>query len=163
MSIEQSYSALPCHHIILVTTITVASTPGRQNARATYCGRQSAWNRTVPDLRHLLYGSVVEHAVFLKADILCTLSFPTKTSTQPWYIRAAAGGYVFLWDRWRLGLCSGDGFLRPKLGRCPMTGRRLSRGWPPHIGWPISVRRVSYSRSSNSTISHRRLTTLTNL
>ena len=31
--------------------------------------------------------------------------------------------------------------LRPKTGRCPMTGHRLCQGRPPHNGWPISVRR----------------------
>ena len=41
--------------------------------------------------------------------------------------------------------------LRPKTGCCPMTGHRLSQGWPPHIGRPISVRRPSDDRSSYST------------
>ena len=46
---------LPCHHVInLGGKIAVASTPGRKNARASFCGRLSVWNRTAPDRRHLL-------------------------------------------------------------------------------------------------------------
>ena len=41
--------------------------------------------------------------------------------------------------------------LRPKTGRCPMTGHRLSQGWSPHMGRPISVRWLSHDRSSYST------------
>ena len=51
---EQSQSPLPRHHVILVACIAVASTPGRENARASLCGRLSVWNRTAPDRRHLL-------------------------------------------------------------------------------------------------------------
>ena len=41
--------------------------------------------------------------------------------------------------------------LRPKTRCCPMTGHRLSEGWPPHIGRPISVRRPTNDQSSYST------------
>ena len=41
--------------------------------------------------------------------------------------------------------------LRPKTGCCPMTGHRLSQGWPPHIGRSMSVRRLSYDQTSYST------------
>ena len=47
-------SPLPCHHVILVASIAVASTPGHENARASFCGRLSVRNRTAPDRRHLL-------------------------------------------------------------------------------------------------------------
>ena len=37
------------HHVISVASIGVASTPGRKNARASFCGRLGVWNRTAPD------------------------------------------------------------------------------------------------------------------
>ena len=37
------------HHVISVASIGVASTPGRENARASFCGRLGVWNRTAPD------------------------------------------------------------------------------------------------------------------
>ena len=54
MNREQPHSPLPCHHVISVASIGVASTPGRENARDSFCGRLSVWNRTTPDRRHLL-------------------------------------------------------------------------------------------------------------
>ena len=36
---EQPQSPLPCHHVISVASIGVASTPGRENARDSFCGR----------------------------------------------------------------------------------------------------------------------------
>ena len=51
---EQPQSPLPCHHVISVASIGVASTPGHENARDSFCGRLSVWNRTTPDRRHLL-------------------------------------------------------------------------------------------------------------
>ena len=50
---EQPQPLLPCHHVILVASIAVASTPGRENARASFYGRLSLWNRTAPERRHL--------------------------------------------------------------------------------------------------------------
>ena len=41
--------------------IAVASTPCLENARATFCGRQSVWNRTEPDQRHLLGDNSVDN------------------------------------------------------------------------------------------------------
>ena len=32
---------LPCHHVILVASIAVAPSPGRESARASFCGKQS--------------------------------------------------------------------------------------------------------------------------
>ena len=43
---EQSQSPLPCHRVIWVASIGVASTPGRENALASFCGRLGVWNRT---------------------------------------------------------------------------------------------------------------------
>ena len=53
--IESNHS-LRCHLTTLSwwQVIAVASIPGRENARASFCGRLSAWNRTAPDRRHLL-------------------------------------------------------------------------------------------------------------
>ena len=38
---EQSQSALPCHHVILVANIAIAPTPGRESSRASFLGTQS--------------------------------------------------------------------------------------------------------------------------
>ena len=51
MNRGQPQSPLPCHHVILVASIGVASTPGRENARASFWGRLGVWNRTAPDRR----------------------------------------------------------------------------------------------------------------
>ena len=51
---EQAQSPLPCHHVILMASVAVASTPGRENARFSFCGRLGVWNRNAPNRRHLL-------------------------------------------------------------------------------------------------------------
>ena len=51
---EQPQSPLPCYHVILVASVVIAFTPGRENVRAGFCGRLSVWNRTAPDRRHLI-------------------------------------------------------------------------------------------------------------
>ena len=103
MNREQPQSPLPCHHFISVASIGVASTPGRENARDSFCGRLSVWNRTTPDLRHLLPVATTKLIMrcVQKLNFRCTLPFPMKmaSSTQLWYIRASAGRYVFRWDR----------------------------------------------------------------
>ena len=73
---EQSQSALPCHHVILVTSIAVAG----DRACKSNCARQasSTWRQ-----RRWSCSDRTLH-------LCCTLSFPKKmaSSTQLWYIRA---------------------------------------------------------------------------
>ena len=60
----------------------------------------------------------VDHAVCLKVEFRCTLSFPMKmaSSTKLWYIRASAGRYVFRWDRL---LDEGLAFVQAGVPSCP--------------------------------------------
>ena len=74
MNREQSQSALPCHHVIMVARILVASTLGRENVRASFCGRPIVWSRTVPEKRQPLGDNDVDHTVCLKPHFCCTLS-----------------------------------------------------------------------------------------
>ena len=74
--IESNHSPLPCHHVILVASIAVASTPGGENARVSFCGRLSVWNRTAPDRRHLL------PVATMKLIMRCVAHCPFKRKWQ---------------------------------------------------------------------------------
>ena len=119
---------LPCHHVIVAASIAVASTPGHENARASFLfffGRLGVWNRIAPDRRHLLpvaTTKLIMRCVY-KLNFICTMPIPMKmtSSTQLWYIHAIAGRYVFRWDRLLsegFGLCSSGSSLVS-----PMTWR----------------------------------------
>ena len=54
MNREQSPSALHCHHEILVASIAVAPTPGRESARAILLWETGRVNRIAPERRHRL-------------------------------------------------------------------------------------------------------------
>ena len=68
---EQPQSPLPRHHVILGESIAVAPTPGRENARASFCRRLSVWNRTASR-----GDNEVDHAVCLKAEFLMPTVLP---------------------------------------------------------------------------------------
>ena len=96
---EQPQSPLQCHHVIVVASIAVASTPVTKMLVTFFCGRLGVWNRTAPDRRHLLHVAttkLIMRCVY-KLNFRCMLSVPLKitSSTQLWYIRASAGRYVF--------------------------------------------------------------------
>ena len=95
--------AQPCYHVILVAGIAVASIPGRENARASFCGRLSVWDRTASDRCHLLPMATTKLIMrcIQKLNFRCPLSTPMKmaSSTKLWYICASAGRYDFQWDR----------------------------------------------------------------
>ena len=130
---EQPQSPLPCHHVISVANIGVASTPGRENARASFCGRLGVWKRIAPDRRHLLpvaATKLIMRCVW-KLNFRCTLPFPMKmaSSTQLWFIRASAGRYAFSMGSpaWRrFGLCSSGSSLVSRWRDAPLVHARIS-------------------------------------
>ena len=117
---KQPQSPLPCHRAIMLASIAVVSIPGRENALASFCGKLSVWNRTVPDRRHLLLVATTKLIMpcVWKLNFRCTLSFPMETagSTKLWIMRASAGRCVCQWDRL---LDEGLAFVQAGVPSCP--------------------------------------------
>ena len=117
---KQQQSPLPCQRAIMLASIAVASIPGRENARASFCGRLSVWNRTVPDRRHLLLVATTKLIMrcVWKLNFRCTLSFPMKmaSSKKLRIMRASAGRCVCQWDRL---LDEGFAFVQVGVPSCP--------------------------------------------
>ena len=130
---EQPQSPLPCHHVIAVASIGVASTPCRENARDSFCGRLGVWNRTAPDRASSASrgDNEVDHAVCLKAEFQMHTALSNEngkfytTMIYPCFSRSVCFSMGSpAW--WRFGLCSSGSSLVSRWRDAPLVHVRIS-------------------------------------